>query len=175
MDDRPRGDGGADAQYVSFVEKVWDPYLRLSRLLTGDPHRAEELLQDSLVKLYQRWRRVSAHGNPHAYLRRMLVNANTSRWRRGRREHLVEVVPEVPDPAGVRHEPDEELRRALLSLPPHQRAVVVLRHYADLTEREVATALGCSIGTVKSQNARAMARLRERLSAIGTKEGTYQR
>jgi RNA polymerase sigma-70 factor (sigma-E family) len=133
-------------------------------LLTGDRHRGEELLQDSLVKLYVRWRRAAMRGDPHAYLRRVLVNGNISWWRRHRREHLVEEPPEPADRPGHRGEHHEDLRRALLSLPRRQRAVGALRHYEDLTEREVAAALGCTVGTVKSQNARAMGRLRELLT-----------
>jgi RNA polymerase sigma-70 factor (sigma-E family) len=149
-----------DSGYVAFVQEGWARYLRLARLLTGDRHRAEELLQDSLVKLYLRWRRVSARGDPHAYLRRMLVTGNVSRWRRARREQLVGMPPErpAPGPDGAPHR--DELWRALLDLPARQRAVVVLRYYEDLTERETAAVLGCSVGTVKSQNARAIARLR---------------
>lgn len=158
----------SDAAYAEFVRTIWDHHLRVARLLTGDPHRGEELLQECLVKLYVRWRKVAKRGDPQAYLRRMLVNGNVTWWRRGRREHLLAEPPERADPvaadalAAVR-EPREELRRALLALPRQQRAVVVLRHYADLTEREVAGALGCTVGTVKSHHARAMARLRELL------------
>jgi RNA polymerase sigma-70 factor (sigma-E family) len=152
----------SDAQYVAFVEEHWDRYLRIARLLTGDPHRAEDLLQDSLVKLYLRWRRASARGDPQAYLRRILVNGNISWWRRRHREHPVAAPPDrAAAPAHREHR--EELRRALLCLPYGQRAVVVLRHYDDLSEPAVAAALGCTVGTVKSQNARALRRLRELL------------
>ena len=155
---------GRDADYAAFVGSVWGRYLRLAVLLTGDRHRAEELLQDSLVALYRHWRRVSAKGDPHAYLRRALVNGNVSSWRRRRRERLVDAVPDQENRREGDREHRHDLQRALMTLPAHQRAVVVLRHYGDLTEQAVATALGCSIGTVKSQNARAMARLREQLA-----------
>ena len=158
-----------DIEYVAFVEANWDRYLRLARLLTGDRHRGEELLQDCLVRLYVRWRRVAGKGDPHPYLRRMLVNGNVSWWRRRRREQLVGIPPEFETPAATGREHREDLRQALLRLPYRQRAVVVLRHYEDLTERETASVLGCTIGTVKSQNARALARLRE-LLGDGTEE-----
>jgi RNA polymerase sigma-70 factor (sigma-E family) len=155
---------GRDAEYIAFVTANWDRYLRVARLLTGDRYRAEDLLQDSLVKLYLRWRRVSADGDPYAYLHRILVNGNISWWRRGRREYLVAEAHDQVDP-GTAVDRDDGLRDALRQLPYRQRAVVVLRHYQDLTEREVAAALNCSIGTVKSQNARALRRLRHLLAA----------
>ena len=153
----------ADRSYVAFVEVAWQRHIRLAMLLTGDRWRAEELLQDSLVKVYERWRRLSRLDDPHAYLRRALVNNQTSIWRRRRRESLVADVPEQAGPAGDTGADTVVLRRALLSLPAKQRAVVVLRHYEDLTEREVAQVLGCSVGTVKSQNARALDKLRHLL------------
>jgi RNA polymerase sigma-70 factor (sigma-E family) len=141
-------------------------HLRVATLLTGDSHRAEELLQDCLVKLYVRWRRVSVSGDPHAYLRRMLVNGNVSWWRGRRRELLTAEAPDSADPLSAPREPHEELRRALLALPRRQWAIVVLRHFEDLTEKAVAAALGCTVGTVKSQHFRAMARLRLRRLTI---------
>lgn len=153
----------SDAAYAAFVRKAWDHHLGMARLLTGDRYRAEELLQDCLVKLYVRWRTVAKRGDPQAYLRRMLINGNVSRWRRQRREYLTAETPDLPCPLAELREPLEELRRALLALPRQQRAVVVLRHYADLTEREVAGMLRCTVGTVKSHHARAIARLRELL------------
>ncbi|MEV0160894.1 sigma-70 family RNA polymerase sigma factor [Nonomuraea fuscirosea] len=114
-------DTTGDAAYAAFAEVTWERHLAVAILLTGDRHRGEELLQDCLVRLYVRWRRVA-----------------------------------VTDP-------HEELRRALLRLPRRQRTVVVLRHYEDLTEKAVAAVLGCSVGTVKSQHFRAMARLRAAL------------
>lgn len=152
-----------DVAYTTFVAAAWPQHLGIAILLTGDPHRAEELLQDCLVKIYVQWRRISA-GDPDAYLRRMLVNGNVSRWRRGRRETLTAEVPDrhALDPP----EPDDEVRRALLALPRRQRAIVILRHYEDMTEKAVATTLGCSVGTVKNQHFRAMKRLRELLGEL---------
>ncbi|MFC3503326.1 SigE family RNA polymerase sigma factor [Micromonospora krabiensis] len=163
MTDQTESLSTADAAYVAFVEVAWQRHLRLAMLLTGDRWRAEELLQDSLVKVYERWRRLSRLDDLHAYLRRALVNNHTSGWRRRRRESLVADVPDLAAPAGDERPDAAVLRRALLSLPAKQRAVVVLRHYEDLTEREVARLLGCSVGTVKSQNARALDKLRHLL------------
>jgi RNA polymerase sigma-70 factor (sigma-E family) len=150
----------SDADYVAFVEANWTRYLRAARLLTGDRHRGEELLQDSLVRLYVRWRRAAISGDAHAYLWRILVNNNINWWRRRRFEQLVEVTPDRAEPAGSNDEPHDDLRRALLQLPRRQRAVVVLRYFEDLTERQVAAVLGCTVGTVKSQNAKALSKLR---------------
>jgi RNA polymerase sigma-70 factor (sigma-E family) len=158
--DQTQPRSAADRSYVAFVEVAWQRHIRLAMLLTGDRWRAEELLQDSLVKVYERWRRLSRLDDPHAYLRRALVNNHTSGWRRRRRESLVADVPDRAAPGGDVGPDAVVLRRALMSLPPKQRAVVVLRHYEDLTEREVAQVLRCSLGTVKSQNARALEKLR---------------
>jgi RNA polymerase sigma-70 factor (sigma-E family) len=149
-----------DVDYVAFVEANWDRYLRLARLLSGDRDRGEELLQDSLVRLYVRWRRAAISGDIHAYLRRILVNSNITWWRRRRWEQLVDTAPDHADPAATDHESHEDVRRALQRLPRRQRAVVVLRYFEDLTERQVAAVLGCTVGTVKSQNSKALSKLR---------------
>lgn len=152
----------ADASFVEFLESAWQRHLRLAVLLTGDRSRAEELLQDSLVRMYERWRKLSRHDDLHAYLRRALVNNHTSMWRRRRRESLVAEVPEHAASAGTSADLDvgAALMAALMALPPGQRAVVVLRLYEDLSERQAAAALGCSVGNVKSQYARALDKLR---------------
>ncbi|MCA2217661.1 SigE family RNA polymerase sigma factor [Jidongwangia harbinensis] len=158
-----------ETEYVAFVEANWGRYLRLARLLTGDRDRGEELLQECLVRLYVRWRRAATR-DPHAYLRRMLVNGNISWWRLRRREYLRADPPDRADPQAEPPNLDDSVRAALLALPAGQRAVVVLRYCEDLTEREVARALGCTVGTVKSQNARGLRRLRELLTGFHDKE-----
>jgi len=150
-----------ETSFVTFMELAWSRHLRLAMLLTGDRSRAEDLLQDSLVKVYERWVRLERRGDPHAYLRRVVVNTHTSWWQRRRRENLVAEVPDRAAPAGF--DADVELKRALDELPPKQRAVVVLRLYEDLSERQTANALGCSVGNVKSQYARALGKLRNLL------------
>lgn len=158
MTDRTKPLSAADTSFVEFVESAWQRHLRLAVLLTGDRSQAEELLQDSLVRMYERWRKLSRLDDLHAYLRRALVNNHTSNWRRRRRESLV---AEVPDRVAAGHAgPDPEVRQALMALPAGQRAVVVLRLYEDLSERQAADALGCSIGNIKSQYARALDKLR---------------
>lgn len=132
--------------------------LRSAYLLTGDLHRAEDLVQEALVKVAMRWGRLRA-GSPTAYARTVIVHDQASWWRR-RREV---VVGHPPGRAAVSSDPDAEMvvRRALDRLTPRQRTVLVLRHFDDLTERETAEVLGISIGAVKSQNAAALARLRD--------------
>jgi RNA polymerase sigma-70 factor (sigma-E family) len=135
--------------------------LRSAYLLTGDLHRAEDLVQEALVKVALRWTRLR-DGNPTAYARTIVVRDNISWWRRRRREVVVDV-DESREVAGVSSDPEAALvvRRALARLTPAQRAVVVLRHFDDLTERETAAVLGVAVGTVKSQNAVALRRLRD--------------
>ena len=152
--------------FRDFVVGRSPAYLRTAYLLTGDWGHAEDLLQTALAKVYRAWGRLRDHDNLDAYVRRVLVNTQISWWRRAwKAERPTAELPETPAPdaAGATEERDR-LRRALLALPPRQRAVVVLRHYEDLAEADVARTLGCSIGTVKSQCARGLAKLREALS-----------
>ena len=140
--------------------------LATAYLLTGDPHGAEDLVQTTLAKVYLAWDRVSAAESVDAYARKMLVNEHTSGWRRLWRHrevvsdtstHDVPVHGEQYD--GVR----ATLWDAVRSLPERQRAVVVLRYYEQLSEKETADVLGISTGTVKSQASRALASLRTHL------------
>jgi RNA polymerase sigma-70 factor (sigma-E family) len=129
--------------------------------LTGDLQRAEDLLQTAFERLARRWTRLE--GDPEAYLRRTLVNLSTDRWRlAGRRPREV---PLDLDHHGDARPLDQvesrhDLVRALGRLTPKQRAVLVLRYFEDLPEKDVAAALDCSLGNVKSTTARALARLR---------------
>jgi RNA polymerase sigma-70 factor (sigma-E family) len=149
--------------FDTYVHERSAALLRLAFLLTGDAHLAEDLVQASLVKVMGRWEQVTASGDPHAYVRTVLLRTALG-WRKrkwnGERPSDV-----LPDRASAGDEAAtvvarERLRRALLALPPRQRAAVVLRHYEDLSEADAADALGCSIGTVKSHTARGLARLR---------------
>ncbi|MCK9923824.1 SigE family RNA polymerase sigma factor [Frankia sp. AgPm24] len=152
--------------FEEFVERTAQRLLRCAVLLTGDRGAAEDLLQGALERTYRHWHRIGAQA-PEAYIRRALVNAATSRWRR-RRFHEVPLLTDdawtadarIADHAEVLSQRDG-LIRALQALPPRQRAVIVLRYLDDLPEAEVATALGCSVGSVKSHASRGLARLRE--------------
>jgi len=134
-------------------------------LATGDPGLAEDLVQNALVRLYLSWSRARA-GHTEAYARRVLVNCFVDHRRRPwvRRESVADELPETPTAAvGLDDSVAGALLDALRDLPPRMRAAVVLRHVQDLSVDEAADALGCSAGTVKSQTARGLAKLRARL------------
>ena len=158
--------------FRDFVVGRSPSYLRTAFLLTGDWGHAEDLLQTSLAKVYRAWGRLRDHDNLDAYVRRVMVNTQTSWWRRAwKAEQPTGNLPDWPGPDTVDASDDRDrLRRALLTLPPRQRAVVVLRHYEDRGEAEVARLLGCSVGTVKSQSSRAMAALRSQLPTFADRE-----
>ncbi|HEX7187307.1 MAG TPA: SigE family RNA polymerase sigma factor [Actinomycetes bacterium] len=155
----------ADATgFDAFVASHASRLLRTAYLLTGDHGAAEDLLQDTLVRAWSRWSRVVGTDQPLAYVRRMLVNASVSRWRGLRARPAERLVPDPPDRAEpVRAGPDDEVWALVGTLPPRQRAVVVLSYYEDLLDAQVAEALGCTTGTVKSQRAKALRSLRRRL------------
>jgi RNA polymerase sigma-70 factor (sigma-E family) len=156
-----------DDEFTEFVAASSRRLLRMAYLITGDEQVAQDLLQTALERAYRRWGPVRRSDQPEAYVRRVIVNAATDVWRAGRGRRTV-ALDEAHWPA----EPDEAMdgllaREALLAcvreLPAGQRAVLVLRYFDDLTEAETARVLGCSVGTVKSQHARAIARLRKLL------------
>lgn len=154
-----------DDEFESFVRRRRGHLLRTATVLTaGDDFLAEDLVQGSLVRLYLAWGRARA-GNVDAYARRVLVNAFIDHRRRPfvRREHAVASPPDSAA-AGVGELDDSRLLNALAGLPARMRAAVVLRHVEDLSVEDVAAALGCSVGTVKSQTARGIAKLREALA-----------
>jgi RNA polymerase sigma-70 factor (sigma-E family) len=148
--------------FDAFARGRMRELLRFAHLLTGDPHRAADLVQDALERTLISWHRVERKDDPEAYVRRAIVNRHISVWRRTRRERLVAETPEgsYDEPRGR----DDELWAALATLPPRQRAVLVLRFYEDLTEADTAAALGCTVGTVKSQRAKALRTLRVALA-----------
>lgn len=152
-----------DEAFVAFVSGAQRRLHRMAWLLTGDMHRAEELVQDSLVRTYGAWARVR-HDDPFAYTRRVLINAKTDSWRRRRREDLVEQNPEPRTARAdefARVDGRLELTAALQALSPRERAVLVLRYFSDLSEADTAAELSVSVGTVKSTASRALAKLRE--------------
>lgn len=151
--------------FRDFVVGRSPSLLRTAYLLTGDWGHAEDLLQTSLAKLYRAWGRLGDHEHLDSYVRRIMVNTQTTWWRRAwKAERPTETLPDWPGPDAVAATDDRDrLRRGLLALPARQRAAVVLRHYEDLPEADVARLMGCSVGTVKSQCARGLAKLRAAL------------
>ena len=155
---------GAEVSFEDFVRARSASRLRTALLLTGQSRaEAEDLLQIALERAYRHWPRICRDG-PERYVRRILASASADRWRRlaRRPEQAMSAVrggPVVADRSGQIADRDY-LLRALAGLPPRQRAVLVLRYFDDLSEAETAAMLGCSLGTVKSQAARGLARLR---------------
>ncbi len=159
---RTPASGAEPAEFAAFVAASGARLLRLAVGLTGDRGLAEDLLQEALAKVYLRWGRIADAGAAEAYTRRVLVTTNVSMWRRRR----VAEAPtgSLPDTVGTDVYADvdrrDELWSALAVLGRKQRAVVVLRYFEDRDDAEIATLLGCSTATVRSQTARALARLR---------------
>ena len=155
----------SDEQFREFMRGRWPAMVRLAYGLTGDLGHAEDVAQAAFARAYASWSRVARTGNPEAYVRRIVINENNSRFRRRRvAESLVDAVPE---PSGPRSADTADalgdsaaLLKALRKLGPRQRAVIVLRFWMDMSEAETAAALDCSVGTVKSQASRALAALR---------------
>lgn len=156
----------SSTEFEAWMTARQHKLLRTAYLLTGDVHAAEDLTQTTLAKVYLAWDRVSAAQSIDAYARKIMVNEHTSMWRRLWRHrevvsdtstHDVPVAAQEYDGVGA------TLWDAVRSLPERQRAVVVLRYYEQLSEKETATALGVSLGTVKSQASRALETLRTRL------------
>ncbi|ANH36714.1 RNA polymerase sigma-E factor [Nocardioides dokdonensis FR1436] len=145
--------------FEDYVVARWSRLVRSAVLMGADPHAAEDLVQTALVKVYGAWGRVTRATDPDAYVHRVLINTLIdSRRRRWWREAPTEVLPEAALPDGtdevLRH---DALRVALARLVPGQRQVLVLRYYADLSETQIAAALGISTGTVKSRASRGLA------------------
>lgn len=160
----PRGPG-PDDDFAAFAAAAAAPLARTAWLLTGSVADTEDLVQEALLRTYLAWRRARID-DPLAYARRVLVNRHVDRWRRARREvaawlrHGTE--PEATPATVVSRDTDDrdQAVRLLQRLTPRERAIVVLRHYADLSEAQVARELGVSVGTVKSTASRALARMR---------------
>ena len=148
--------------FSEFVEARSPSLFRTAYLMVGDHQLAQDLLQEALVKTLLAWPRLRDHHSVEAYTRRIVVTTSIS-WRRRRsfHERPTQTLPEPvgPDAADgiVTH---DAVLAALLTLPPRQRAAIVLRYYHDLTEAQTAEAMGCAVGTVKSQVAAGLTKLR---------------
>jgi RNA polymerase sigma-70 factor (sigma-E family) len=173
-DEPPDVIGNDDSSFEDFVEGSSARLFTMARLLTGGNRaEAEDLLQGAYERAYRRWGRISRRADPERYVRQILVNASIDRWRKIRRHPEIPLAvggadPRTADTAAAVADRDL-LIRGLAALPPRQRAVLVLRYFEDLSEAETATMLGCSVGTVKSQAARGLARLRDGTSEAGAR------
>jgi RNA polymerase sigma-70 factor (sigma-E family) len=154
--------GGGEEAFREFAIGRWPALVRFAYGLTGDVGHAEDLAQITLAKAYASWGRVQRADDPDAYVRRILINAHHTRFRKRRvRETTGSYLPEPATADGTDAlDQRSDLIAALLQLPPKQRAVVMLRYWDGLTETQAAAVLGCSVGTVKSQASRALAKLR---------------
>ncbi|MEY9928834.1 RNA polymerase sigma-70 factor (sigma-E family) [Catenulispora sp. GP43] len=153
---------GHDAEFHDFMVGRWPSLVRFAYGLTGDHGHAEDLAQAALAKALVAWPRVRRADDPDAYVRRILINLNLRRFRKRRvAENLGGDVPEAATGDSTdRLDQRATLIPALMELPPGQRAVVILRYWDGLTETQAAAILGCSVGNVRSQASRALARLR---------------
>lgn len=145
-------------EFEEFVAARYQALLRTARMLVARRDDAEDLVQETLARCVPVWPRIS--GDPEGYVRTVMVRQNISRWRLRRVDEVLGAsMPEVPH-LSPDVEGQDELRAALSRLAPRQRAVVVLRYVEDRSLREVASMMGCSVGTVKSQGSAGLARLR---------------
>jgi RNA polymerase sigma-70 factor (sigma-E family) len=153
---------GADIAFEEFVRTRSAALVRYGYVLTGNPHDAADLAQEALARLGSAWKRVQRRDDPEGYVRTTMARLHISRWRRLRRERLVGEVPDrgYADPGLLGAEGDNGLWRALATLPRRQRAVLVLRYYEHRTDEEIAALLGIARGTVRSQAARGLDKLR---------------
>ncbi|MGQ0468013.1 MAG: SigE family RNA polymerase sigma factor [Sporichthyaceae bacterium] len=158
-----------DAEFAAFAIPAQRRLRRVAYLVCGDWHRAEDIVQTALANVYARWERIRREEGPEGYAHRAVVNAAIDERRRPwRRERPLEFLPEraAPEADGI----TLSVLEALATLPPRQRAVVVLRFVEDLDVEQTACLLGISPGTVKSQTSKALANLREHLSTYARSE-----
>ncbi|MGR6913264.1 SigE family RNA polymerase sigma factor [[Actinomadura] parvosata] len=144
-------------EFDEFVRARGDALLRYGYVLAGNSEDAADLVQEALARLGDAWPRVRKKHDPEGYVRTTMVRLHIKAWRRRHREDLV---PDVPDHGEPDRYADADLWAELQELPRKQRAVLVLRYYEDLPDQEIAAILGVSRGTVRSQAARALDKLR---------------
>ncbi|MGC4756738.1 SigE family RNA polymerase sigma factor [Micromonospora trifolii] len=151
--------------YEEFADTRLAPLLRYAVMLTGEPHQAQDLVQETMVRVQLNWRRVARADSPERYVRRMLTNQYVD-WRRGSwvRRVLLRGEPDTSVPMPTDHAQSavdrDQVWSWLSRLPRRQRAALVLRYYEDLPDVEIADILGCAVGTVRSSISRALATLR---------------
>ncbi len=147
--------------FADFVRDRAPALYRYGYVLTGNAHDADDLVQDALIRLRGAWTRVNRQDDPTGYVRTTMARLHISAWRRRKREWLTSSVPDRPvDDAPFEDGPGSAIWELLATLPPRQRAVIVLRYYERLTDDEIAETLGISRGTIRSQASRALSKLR---------------
>lgn len=163
-------------RFDQFVADRLDRLLRYATALTCDPHLAQDIVQEVLLRVQSRWSRIASLQAPDAYVRRMVTNEYLS-WRRRRAARNISSTHSTLDalsaPAADHaegHAERDAMRARIASLPRKQRAAILLRYYEDCTDAEIAEALGCSPGTVRSHISRALGSLRAAESHPSFKE-----
>jgi RNA polymerase sigma-70 factor (sigma-E family) len=155
-----------EQSFADFVRERAPALYRYGYVLTGNSHDADDLVQEALIRLRGAWSRVNRRDDPTGYVRTTMARLHISAWRRRRREFLTASVPEIArtderfEGVDTRGGADTELWQLLSTLPPRQRAVIVLRYYERMTDEEIAAALGVSRVTIRSQAMRALEKLR---------------
>lgn len=161
-----------DPAYSEFVLSRQGRLRRAAYLMCGDADQAEDLLQEALIALAEKWEKVE---HPDAFVRAVIYRQRVSWWRRNRREVAVEQLPDPGVEDGAeRRAREAEVHDLLRSLPPRQRAALVLRYFEDLTEAQAAEVMGVAVGTVKSLSHQAIARMREELAEHAAREAVEQ-
>jgi RNA polymerase sigma-70 factor (sigma-E family) len=150
-----------EAEFTELVNAKGMALRRTAYLMCGDWHLAEDAVQTVFVKVHLSWHRIRRHDNVDAFLRttlfRVVIDNRRRKWRR---ESAAEFLPDTPSPDTAPHDDRDVLVRALRTLPPRQRAAVVLRFWEDMSVEETAGLMGCAVGTVKSQTSKGLAALR---------------
>lgn len=161
-----------DPAYTQFVQERQGRLRRAAYLMCGDADQAEDLLQEALIALAEKWEKVQY---PDAFVRKVIYRRRVSWWRKTRNETVVETMPDPGVGDGAEHRArDAEVHDVLRSLPPRQRAALVLRYFEDLTEAQTAEVMGIAVGTVKSLSHQAIARMREELATRGAAEQLWE-
>jgi RNA polymerase sigma-70 factor (sigma-E family) len=169
MNADPTDPGGRADQIVALFELHGEELLRLAYLLTSDRELAEDLVQEAFVRAWRSWGQLRREASAPAWLRVTLLNLTRSSLRRRLREWRTHVAGQEHSAPDVDPALRIDLDRAVAALPLRRRACIVLRYYADLSERDTAAALGISVGTVKSQTAKALRQLERALSVTGAR------
>ncbi|HEX7739770.1 MAG TPA: SigE family RNA polymerase sigma factor [Marmoricola sp.] len=153
-----------EPEFGDFMRARWQHLFGTAYLLTGNREDAEELLQDAMARTCARWDSIRDKAAADAYVRRTMTHQAMRGWRRRGRERVTDTVPDTGHDGGL-HDREQQivLWERIHRLPPRMRAVLVLRYFEDLTEAQTAEELSCSVGTVKSQAHRALAKLRDDL------------